>query len=302
MRAQLTCAVHACAGRRKGSAGGHRHKRQGKPPAFGDADAESAGLLAHEARLSSSQPEALAGRGLPRSQPLDAGRTLMQTGPRIVLVAGAPGVSSSHGEEAGRVLGDAGMVLRDPSTAHLLAHQVAADGSSCHLSTRLQSTAHRAWCHIASLLPGAGSDAEHRRPTGWAGGSQVIRRLDAVVAAESSPGDDQELLFVTRLLQLGAATKAQLRAKRCRHPCTAGLPCGVDCPMSSAPQHLINVAGPPQTGCRQIAHVLHAGLQGRCLSIKCANQVRAAGARLGGCAHLLPPAGGVHHGGADAVG
>jgi hypothetical protein len=40
------------------------------------------------------------------------------------LAAGAPGVSSSQGEEAGRVLGDAGMVLRDPSTAHLLAHQV----------------------------------------------------------------------------------------------------------------------------------------------------------------------------------
>ena len=33
-------------------------------------------------------------------------------------------MSSSQGEEAGRVLGDAGMVLRDPSTAHLLAHQV----------------------------------------------------------------------------------------------------------------------------------------------------------------------------------
>lgn len=43
---------------------------------------------------------------------------------------------------------------------------------------------------------------------------QVVRRLDAVVAAESSPGDDGELLFVTRLLQLGAATKAQLRARR----------------------------------------------------------------------------------------
>jgi hypothetical protein len=46
----------------------------------------------------------------------------------------------------------------------------------------------------------------------------VIRRLDAVVAAESSPGDDQELLFITRLLQLGAATKAQLRARRCLAP------------------------------------------------------------------------------------
>ena len=51
---------------------------------------------------------------------------------------------------------------------------------------------------------------------------QVVRRLDAVVAAESSPGDDGELLFVTRLLQLGAAAKSQLRARRCPARCWLG--------------------------------------------------------------------------------
>lgn len=37
--------------------------------------------------------------------------------------AGGPGAG---GEGAGRVVGDAGLVLRDPSTAHLLAHQARA--------------------------------------------------------------------------------------------------------------------------------------------------------------------------------
>ena len=36
--------------------------------------------------------------------------------------AGAPG--ASHAEEPNRELGDAGMVLRDPSTMHLIIHQV----------------------------------------------------------------------------------------------------------------------------------------------------------------------------------
>lgn len=38
--------------------------------------------------------------------------------------------------------------------------------------------------------------------------------MEAVVAAEGAPGDDVDLLFMTRLLQLGAATKAQLRARK----------------------------------------------------------------------------------------
>lgn len=79
--------------------------------------------------------------------------------------AGGPGLSSSFGEHTGRVLGDAAMILRDPSTAHLLAHQ-------------------------------------------------VIRQLEAVVAAESSPGDDGSLLFMTRLMQLGADAKRQLKERR----------------------------------------------------------------------------------------
>jgi hypothetical protein len=61
----------------------------------------------------------------------------------------------------------------------------------------------------------AGALLLRQRNNFCAGVLQVVRRLDAVVAAESSPGDDGELLFVTRLLQLGAATKAQLRARRC---------------------------------------------------------------------------------------
>lgn len=36
--------------------------------------------------------------------------------------AGAPG--ASHAEEPNRELGDAGMVLRDPPTLHLIIHQV----------------------------------------------------------------------------------------------------------------------------------------------------------------------------------
>lgn len=37
---------------------------------------------------------------------------------------GAPGRSSNVGPEGPRVLADAGMVLRDPSTLHLLIHHV----------------------------------------------------------------------------------------------------------------------------------------------------------------------------------
>lgn len=83
----------------------------------------------------------------------------------IVCAVGGPGLSSSYGDSTGRVMGDAAMILRDPSTAHLLAHQ-------------------------------------------------VIRQLEEVVAAESSPAEDGSLLFMTRLMQLGANAKRQLKDKK----------------------------------------------------------------------------------------
>ena len=112
------------------------------------------------------------------------------------------------------MLGDAGMVLRDPSTAHLLAHQVppTAHASTCQTTSLRSLQRHSApCCMVALCCPVQG-------PSICRHSLQVVRRLDAVVAAESSPGDDGELLFVTRLLQLGAATKAQLRARRCSGP------------------------------------------------------------------------------------
>lgn len=43
----------------------------------------------------------------------------------------------------------------------------------------------------------------------WCGATvQVVRRLEAVVAAEGSPSDDASLLFMTRLMQLGEASSA----------------------------------------------------------------------------------------------
>ncbi|GAB4814531.1 hypothetical protein N2152v2_001577 [Parachlorella kessleri] len=74
--------------------------------------------------------------------------------------AGAPG--ASHAEEPNRELGDAGMVLRDPSTLHLMLHQ-------------------------------------------------VIRRVEAVVDAEEVPGNDRELIFLTRLLQLAVGSRGMMR-------------------------------------------------------------------------------------------
>jgi len=44
---------------------------------------------------------------------------------------------------------------------------------------------------------------------------QILRRLEAVVAAESVPTSDPDLRFMTRLLQLAIASKQQLRERRC---------------------------------------------------------------------------------------
>ena len=43
---------------------------------------------------------------------------------------------------------------------------------------------------------------------------QILRRLEAVVAAESVPTSDPDLRFMTRLLQLAIASKQQLRERR----------------------------------------------------------------------------------------
>ena len=44
--------------------------------------------------------------------------------------------------------------------------------------------------------------------------AQILRRLEAVVAAESVPTSDPDLRFMTRLLQLAVASKQQLRERR----------------------------------------------------------------------------------------
>ncbi|KAI3429855.1 hypothetical protein D9Q98_010166 [Chlorella vulgaris] len=76
--------------------------------------------------------------------------------------AGAPGASQA--EEPNRGLGDMGMVLRDPSTFHMLLHH-------------------------------------------------VIRRLEAATEQQLLPKDDQELAFVTRLLQLAVGCRGMMRDK-----------------------------------------------------------------------------------------
>ena len=43
---------------------------------------------------------------------------------------------------------------------------------------------------------------------------QILRRLEAVVAAESVPTSDPDLRFMTRLLQLAIGSKQQLRERR----------------------------------------------------------------------------------------
>ncbi|PRW60598.1 Negative elongation factor B [Chlorella sorokiniana] len=85
--------------------------------------------------------------------------------------AGAPG--ASHAEEPNQELADAGMVLRDPSTFHLILH---------HVIRRLEQAT-----------------------------EQVIRRLEQATEQELLPKDDRELVFATRLLQLAVGCRAMLR-------------------------------------------------------------------------------------------
>lgn len=73
------------------------------------------------------------------------------------------------GEESGKVIAEAGMILRDPSALHLIIQQ-------------------------------------------------VLHRLSAISEALSMPGDDEDLVFLVRLLQLAVGCRQMLKEKRYAFP------------------------------------------------------------------------------------
>ena len=124
--------------------------------------------------------------------------------------AGAPG-ASAHGEEPHRELVDAGMVLRDPSTFHLLIHHVRGGGGrgghrACAKEALSSDDVRCCPCLLVPPLPSACPSPP----------CQVIRRLEAATEAEALPKDDQELVLTTRLLQLAVGCRAMMRERRYR--------------------------------------------------------------------------------------
>jgi hypothetical protein len=121
-------------------------------------------------------------------------------------------VINSQMDEPNRVLGDAGMILRDPSTMHLICHQVGC--SPPHLGTSNSATAGEHKARRCALSNGASREWRPNRARSPGTLLQVIRHLEAAVEGMRDPADDDELIFMTRMMQLAVGSRAMLRDRK----------------------------------------------------------------------------------------